>query len=252
MMKMLISFILAAFLVAIVYSCSLPTKYLVRERPYELDVDRMLKESSFKIKPNVLIERAKQVVKNKINCTQDLADNFEMVFPIIGPINRIEYLEFVKYFDLPNIFNGSANGLYYNFHCDPYEPNRVWFNSRFIGKHVQSSEYFGDATNKIVSLPTQICSLIFDESGKVVKHTGGYVCDRTQGNSGGLGGVFGLRFALNRPLPFREARRYHPSIGLQIYNFIGRKMNEQQQINKKFNSEETIVSSLDLFNLNYY
>ena len=67
MVKVLIRAVLAAFLVAIVYSCSLPAKYLVKERPYELDVDRMLKESKFKIKPNVLIERARQVVKNKIN-----------------------------------------------------------------------------------------------------------------------------------------------------------------------------------------
>lgn len=246
-MNAYLAVILVALFATFVYHCSLPAKIVVSDRPYELDVDKMLKQSTFKIKPHVLIERAKQVVKNSINCTQDLADNFEMVFPIVGPIKRTEYLEFIKYFDLPNVFNGSANGLYYNFHCDPYEPNRVWFKSRFVGKHIQSSEYFGEATNKIVSLPTQICSFIFDDSGKVVQFTGGYVCDRTQGNSGGIGGVFGLRYALDSPLPFREAKPFKPSIMLQMYNFIGQKMNQHQRINKNV---EIIASNLDLFDWN--
>ncbi len=241
----------AVIIAAVVYPSSLPVKCLVPGRPFELDVDKMLKKSTFKIKPHALIERAKRVLQNKINCTQDLADNFEMIFPVIGPIKRTEFLEFVKYFDIPTIFNGSADGLYYNFNCDPYEPNRVWFYSRFIGKHAQDSEYFGAITDRIISLPTQICSLSFDGEGKVTKFTGGYVCDRTQGNSGGLGGVFGLRYALNRPLPFREARPYKPSMMMHLYNFIGKKMQEQQRINKNLDKEESIVACLDLFHMSY-
>lgn len=246
----LIIFLAVSFAEA-VHTCSLPAKCLVPGRTFELDVDKMLKKSAFKIKPHALIERAKQVLRNKINCTQDLADNFEMIFPVIGPIKRTEFLEFVKYFDLPTIFNGSADGLYYNFNSDPYEPNRVWFQSRFIGKHAQDSEYFGEMTNKKISLPTQICSLSFDDEGKVTKFTGGCVCDRTQGNSGGLGGVFGLRYALNRPLPFREARPYKPSMMMHLYNFVGNKMHEQQRINGNIGKEDSLVACRDLFQMSY-
>ena len=43
------------------------------------------------------------------------------------------------------------------------------------------------------------------------------------GNSGGLGGVFGIRYALNRPLPFPEGNpQKHPSLSFRIYRHIGR------------------------------
>jgi len=47
--------------------------------------------------------------------------------------------------------------------------------------------------------------LTFNEQGQVVEYTIGYPMDRRLGNTGGLGGVFGLFYAIGKPLPFPEA-----------------------------------------------
>ena len=54
-------------------------------------------------------------------------------------------------------------------------------------------------------------SLSFNSYGRVYKMTGGYVVDRTSGDSGGLGGMFGIFNALGKKLPFREGQPWHRS-----------------------------------------
>jgi hypothetical protein len=80
---------------------------------------------------------------------------------------------------------------------------------------------FGKATNKVVEMPPQILSLTFNEDGKVTKFTGGYVMDKEIGNSGGLGGIFGIKYAVGNPFPFREAKPWTPSLGFRMFNFVG-------------------------------
>ena len=57
----------------------------------------------------------------------------------------------------------------------------------------------------------QAHSLTFNEKGEVTKFTIGYVLDKETGNTGGLGGVFGLFYAIGYALPFPEAQPYSPS-----------------------------------------
>lgn len=45
-------------------------------------------------------------------------------------------------------------------------------------------------TGTKVVCPPQTLSLTFNKEGKVIKYTGGYVMDKTVGNSGGLGGKY--------------------------------------------------------------
>ena len=47
----------------------------------------------------------------------------------------------------------------------------------------------------VVSVP-QVLSMSFNREGECYKLTGGYSVDRTVGNTGGLGGVFGLIHAI--------------------------------------------------------
>jgi len=47
-------------------------------------------------------------------------------------------------------------------------------------------------------------SLTFNEQGLITKLTGGYVLDRTCGDTGGLGGIFGLLYAFGAPVAFPE------------------------------------------------
>ena len=45
--------------------------------------------------------------------------------------------------------------------------------------------------------------------------------DKT-GNTGGLGGVFGILYAIGSPLPFPEARPYRKSIQYRLFGALGR------------------------------
>lgn len=53
--------------------------------------------------------------------------------------------------------------------------------------------------------------LTFNEEGKVTRYTGGYVMDRTLGNTRGLGGLFGSLYTIGKGFPFPEGRPWSPS-----------------------------------------
>ena len=197
-------------------------KILDKDDSNILDVDAMLRISKFKIKPDDLINRSKYILKNKVglNNESDLADNFEFIFPVVGPLSKKEYLSTLKKFNLEKMFPNLDKGIYYNFYVDPYENNRVWFTTRMRCCHT-GSNIFGPATNISVDCPPQVNSLCFNEYGKVIKYTGGYITDRTIGNTGGLGGVFGILYAIGRPLPFPEARPYRKSWQFRTFSFFG-------------------------------
>lgn len=189
---------------------------------WELDTSAMLSRSNFKIKPAALISRCKEVVNNGIGIKNpdDLSEDFQFIFPIIGPLSKEEYLKAVGGFQLGQMFPGFDRGLYYDFRCDPFEYNRVWFTASFKATHSGDGP-FGKPTNILVQCPPQSISLTFNEQGQCCKYTGGYVMDKTVGNSGGLGGVFGPLYAIGKPLPFPEAQPFKPSLQFRAFTFVG-------------------------------
>ena len=190
---------------------------------WELDTSNLDNESTFSIPPKELIERCKIVIDSKIGLENedDLDESFQFIFPIIGPLSKDDYLKQVRGFALEEMFPNYYENLYYNFYVDPYENNRVWFTSRFID-NFSNDGVFGKATQKLVDSPPQMNSLKFNENGKVVQYTGGYVMDRTIGNTGGLGGVFGILYAIGKPLPFPEGHPYRKSIALRFFSWFSR------------------------------
>ena len=54
-----------------------------------------------------------------------------------------------------------------------------------------------------------------------LRYTIGYVVDRKVGNTGGLGGLYGILYAIGRPLPFREARPWTPSLPYRAFQAVG-------------------------------
>lgn len=69
-----------------------------------------------------------------LKAPEDLADNFVFQFPVIGPLNKKEYLAAVGGFQLSTAFPDQNPG-HYDFRVDPFEPNKVWFTSVFTATH---------------------------------------------------------------------------------------------------------------------
>lgn len=192
--------------------------------PDVVDEAAMLARSTFPVKPDALIARAKYVLNEAKVGTADpavLAESFEFCAPFIGPLPRDEYLAALESFKIEDAF--SVRPQWHAFRVDPFQPNRVWFVSRVVAVHDgKKTGAFGEPTGKTLEFPPQSFSLIFDEASNVVEFTVGYPIDRRVGNTGGLGGAFGYFWGVGRPLPFPEAKPYRKSWQLRSLGLINR------------------------------
>eukprot|EP00471_Norrisiella_sphaerica_P004296 CAMPEP_0184479038 /NCGR_PEP_ID=MMETSP0113_2-20130426/899_1 /TAXON_ID=91329 /ORGANISM="Norrisiella sphaerica, Strain BC52" /LENGTH=264 /DNA_ID=CAMNT_0026857021 /DNA_START=95 /DNA_END=886 /DNA_ORIENTATION=+ len=175
--------------------------------PEVVDEDQMLFQSGFPISPEELIEKAKRYYATPIGQwdRDELAEDFKFMGPVVGPLDRDSFLKAVSGFRLLDAFPDN-NARYYHFRVDPFETNRVWTTSRAIGTNTGVFAGTIPPTGKVVESPPQTLSLKFNEEGKITLMTVGYVMDRSVGNTGGLGGVFGYLYAIGKPLPFPEAQ----------------------------------------------
>jgi len=144
-----------------------------------------------------------------------LADDFQFVFPVVGPLTKTQFIEAFSKFKVREAFPTSVAN-FYNFNVDPLEPNRIWMFSRGAYEHLGTLNLGAakfPATNKRVNLPPQCFSMSFDEHGKCYKLTGGYVVDRAVGDSNGLGGMFGIVHALGlTKIPMPEGQPWKRSL----------------------------------------
>jgi len=188
-----------------------------------IDEEALLSKSTFPIKPDDLITRALEVLSPKVGIgTKDggecLADDFEFVAAVVGPINRKEYLNALGTFDLESAFDIAPN--FYGMSVDPMQPNRVWFFNRVEATH--KGVFMGaEPTGKQIVYPPQIHHIDFNDDGKVREY-GFYTADRRQGNTGGLGGAFGFMYGVGKPLPIPECQPYKQSFRFRMLNLIGR------------------------------
>ena len=191
----------------------------------------MLAASTFPIKPDELIERCKSVILAQRDIQDGsvdesiYADDFRFCAPFVGgptptaPGDRVpglakdEYLSALRSFDLLSAFP-DMNNNYHRFYVDPFEPNRVWFQTRCFATH--TGPLVGQpATGRKLELPPQAFSMTFNPDGQVTLFNVGYVIDRTVGNTGGLGGAFGFFWGTGNPLPFPECRPFKGSAQLR-------------------------------------
>lgn len=124
-------------------------------------------------------------------------------------------------FSVTDAFPDARNN-YHGFRVDPFQPRRVWFTSRFVGTNTGKFGGSVPPSGRLVEPPPQACSLTFDPAtGLCTRLTVGYSQDRSVGNTGGLGGVFGLLFAIGAPLPFPEAQPWRMSLRYRLFNVLG-------------------------------
>jgi len=204
--------------------------------PGEVNVQQAFAESSFPISPADLVDRAKAVLSPQIGIgTKDggtcLADDFEFVAAVVGPIPKEEYLEALGTFKLEESFSIQQN--FFGFTVDPIQTNRVWFFSRQVAQHIapfMGAEPGNTMNDGVLNLPPQLHHLDFNGDGLVTEF-GFYTADRRQGNTGGLGGAFGFFYGVGKPLPIRECQPYKPSFRFRMLNLLGR-------LGKKFAKKE--------------
>lgn len=197
---------------------------LLKVRADEIDTVSAFQASSFPIAPKDLIVRAKQVLDPSVGIgTGDsgacLADDFQFCAAVVGPIGKEQFLNALGTFKLEDSFDIHQN--MFGFTVSPVQPNRVfWFSysnatmiADFAGSKVQ------DVTEPLV-FPPQCFHMDFDANG-LVKEFGFYTVDRQYGNTGGLGGAFGYFYGVGKPLPFREAKPFKPSLNYRLVQWIG-------------------------------
>merc|ERR1712216_800106 len=190
-----------AMTVAMTVAFARPTRVAHRARRWDarekVTSTSMVRRASaasdaFAIGPDELILRCKAVLRAGFaEIADDLSEDFQFVGPVVGPLGPEAFVKAVGGFDLTTGFP-DMKSIYYLFRVDPYETNRVWFTSRTTGTHTGTLAGRFEATGTRVECPPQALSMTFNEKGQVTKVTVGVVMDRTLGNTGGLGGVFGL------------------------------------------------------------
>mmetsp|Transcript_39470 Transcript_39470/g.86043 ORF Transcript_39470/g.86043 Transcript_39470/m.86043 type:complete len:288 (-) Transcript_39470:269-1132(-) len=196
----------------------------------ELDVAATLKQSSFPIAPEKLVEKAKGVLASEFgtgsNCKErgeGLSDDFQFVAPIVGPLTKKEFVKAFGSFKVKEALPDLADNSWFT--VDPLEPNRVWFISRATGTHTGVLRFATpiQPTGKRVEMPPQAASMLFNEQGECYTLTVGYCMDKRIGNTEGLGGLFGILKAVGKALPFPEAQRlYNPSMRFEGFERIAK------------------------------
>lgn len=148
------------------------------------------------------------------------ANNFEFKGPVVPALVDAwgwgEYREKRDSFDLSVGFP-DLNPQYYDFRQDILEPERIWFTARGTATNLGLLPGQARPSGKRIVSPPQTCSLTFNEQGQVLKYTIGYVMDRDVGNTGGLGGIYGLLYGAGISLPFPEAQPWKPSFGYKLF-----------------------------------
>uniref|UniRef100_A0A7S2NW89 Uncharacterized protein n=1 Tax=Leptocylindrus danicus TaxID=163516 RepID=A0A7S2NW89_9STRA len=156
----------------------------------------------------VMIQLAKGVIAadNGASDPDLLAPTFTFCGPIVGPLDKETFVKAFGNFKLKDAFPDLESG-FTNFRVDPYDPYRVWVDAKgsgtntgsFIGKEPTGIRYEG---------PPEAASFTFDDDGFCTRLTAGAVMDPTQGNTGGLGGAFGIAYAVGLPFPEWAARPF--------------------------------------------
>jgi len=127
----------------------------------------------------VMIQLAKGVLSAEVG-TKDpdlLSDDFTFCGPIVGPLQKAEFIEAFANFKLRDGLPDLEEN-YSNFRVDPYDPYRVWYDIKasgtrtgpLVGQEPNGAKYIG---------PPEVGSMTFDDDGFCTRLTAGAIMDPT-------------------------------------------------------------------------
>ena len=142
---------------------------------------------------------------NPEDLNKELADDFEFVAPLVGPLGKDAIISATAGLDL-GAGLPDFDARYHDFRVDSDDQNRIWCTMRVQGTHTGTFTFAGveaapNTPPTTVHSPPEAVSLRFNAAGKVVELTTGYPLDRRAGSTGGLGGIFGILEGLGYSLP---------------------------------------------------
>jgi len=204
-----------------------------------LNEEEALAALNFPISEADLVVKAKEYLSagQGVERPELLDATFTFMGPVVGGsdgLGREAYLDAVGGFKIKDAFP-DLNPRFHDFRADKLDGGRVWFTSVASGTGNGAGFLGNKPTGKSFRTPPQACSLKFNEEGKAVKYTIGHVMERSLGNTGGLGGIFGPAYAIGKALPFPEAQPYKPSKRYRLIQVIGNlagKMKKRQEAKK--------------------
>ena len=159
----------------------------------------------------VMTTLAKRVVETNFGASESslLAPDFQFAGPLVGPLGKEEFVGALKTFNLKSLLPDLETKSYC-FEVDSYDPERVWAISRSTGTQtgdlVFGGKVLGPATGNLYQSSPEAVSLSFNEQGLCYRVSAGYILDKEQGNTKGLGGIYGIFEAIGSPLPWWESR----------------------------------------------
>ena len=151
-----------------------------------------------------------------------MSDAFVWLGPIVGPLNKPDFLRTVELFKVYEGFPDLKMHLA-EFTRDPVEENRYWSILRLEGTHTEpqasGTGFSYKPTNNKLDVGPQCISVTFDADGRVSRYTGGYVVDRTQGKTGMLGAMFAVTKTVGGFVPSLRVAKILNAIGARLKNF---------------------------------
>ena len=202
--------------VALVAGILLPlaSGFLPKNLPSSTTITRAASTSTAAATPNTdtsLIDMAETFINTQTGfyspAAPDMfAEDFVFRGPVIGPLNKVDYLKTMDTFKVFRAFPDISPNAF-GFSADPVDEGRVWFFCRNTGTNdgPWGLGYGLEAppSGDTVSGVPEAFSVTFDADRKVRLLTVGYVADRFYPNSNtdGVGAAFGLLKVAGIPLP---------------------------------------------------
>jgi len=151
-----------------------------------------------------------------------MADDFVFFGPVVGPLNKEDYLGTIGIFKIYEAFPDikvSAS----KFVQDPEDGNRYWGIIRIQGTHTEELNMGSKKvapTGKPLLAGPQSVSVTFNEEGLITKFTGGYVVDYRDTKTKDAGAMFAVARSVGAFMP----RAWPPGSLLKFLNWLGAKM----------------------------